>query len=114
MAPIVLLFLILGIGESAMYFPQRLLLIRLLGASLGSQTAYAINPARDLGPRLILWMAGYGTELWTAYNWYWIWYVLDLCRLLFLSHALYRCPITAPICGGLVGGFLYDLFLYKG
>lgn len=57
MAPIVLLFLILGIG-----------------AALGSQTAYAINPARDLGPRLMLWCAGYGTELWTAYNAYFIWY----------------------------------------
>jgi len=80
MAPIVLLFLILGIG-----------------AALGSQTAYAINPARDMGPRLMLWMAGYGTELWTAYNWYWVW-----------------CPLAAPLCGGVVGGFLYDLFLYKG
>ena len=47
--PLILCFLIFGIG-----------------AALGSQTAYAINPARDLGPRLMLWCRGYGTELWTA------------------------------------------------
>jgi len=79
-APLVLLFIIVGIG-----------------ACLGSQTAYAINPARDFGPRLMLWMAGYGTEIWTAFNWYWIW-----------------CPIAAPLCGCIAGGLVYDLFLYKG
>lgn len=31
-----------------------------IGASLGFQTGYAINPARDLGPRLLTAMVGYG------------------------------------------------------
>lgn len=48
LAPLVLFFLILGIG-----------------ASLGMQTGYAINPARDLGPRILTAMAGYGKEVFT-------------------------------------------------
>lgn len=33
-----------------------------LGLCLGFQTGYAINPARDLGPRLLTAMVGYGKE----------------------------------------------------
>lgn len=33
------------------------------GACLGMETAYAINPARDLGPRLMTAMVGYGTQV---------------------------------------------------
>lgn len=32
-----------------------------IGASLGFQTGYAINPARDLGPRILTSMVGYGS-----------------------------------------------------
>ncbi|KAJ2936973.1 hypothetical protein H1R20_g120, partial [Candolleomyces eurysporus] len=60
-------------------------------------TAYALNPARDFGPRLFLLMAGYGKELFTYRNQYWLW-----------------CPIIAPIVGAQAGAFLYDLFLYTG
>jgi aquaglyceroporin related protein len=31
-----------------------------MGACLGMETAYAINPARDLGPRILTAMVGYG------------------------------------------------------
>lgn len=31
-----------------------------IGISLGMQTGYAINPARDLGPRILTAMVGYG------------------------------------------------------
>lgn len=43
MLPLVVFILILG-----------------LGAGWGMQTAYAINPARDLGPRIMTAMVGYG------------------------------------------------------
>ncbi|KAJ2922937.1 hypothetical protein H1R20_g14195, partial [Candolleomyces eurysporus] len=65
------------------------------GVSLGMQTAYALNPARDFGPRLFLSMAGYGKEVYTYRNQYWLW-----------------CPIIAPIVGAQAGALLYDLFLY--
>lgn len=59
-----------------------------IGLSLGGPTGYAINPARDLGPRLahaLLPIAGKGDSDWT-YAW---------------------VPVVGPVCGGLVGAWLY-------
>jgi len=80
LAPLVLFFLVLGIGNA-----------------FGMQTGYAINPARDLGPRLLTAMVGYGKQVFTFRNQYWIW-----------------CPIMGPILGALFGAFVYDAFLYTG
>ncbi|KAH9933199.1 aquaporin [Epithele typhae] len=80
LAPLVLFIMILGIG-----------------AALGMQTGYAINPARDLGPRLLTAMVGYGSAVFTFRSQYWLW-----------------CPVIAPILGGLAGVFLYDVFFYQG
>lgn len=65
-----------------------------LGAALGMQTSYAFNPARDFGPRLLLTFAGYGKQLYTYRNQYWLW-----------------CPIIAPFIGAQVAVGFYDLFL---
>ncbi|KAF8902593.1 aquaporin-like protein [Gymnopilus junonius] len=65
-----------------------------LGVSLGMQTSYAFNPARDFGPRLMLTFAGYGKQLYTYRKQYWLW-----------------CPIIAPFLGGQAGVAVYDLFL---
>ncbi|KAM5541371.1 hypothetical protein V8D89_004925 [Ganoderma adspersum] len=75
------------------------LFITMLGisASFGMQTGFSINPARDLGPRLLTAMVGYGAPVFTFRRHYWLW-----------------CPVLAPIVGALVGTFLYDLFFYSG
>ncbi|ELU43232.1 MIP domain-containing protein [Rhizoctonia solani AG-1 IA] len=67
------------------------------GACLGMQTAYAINPARDLGPRLMCWMAGYGREVWNYRSQYWLY-----------------TPIIGPIVGAILGTAIYDAFLFTG
>lgn len=65
-------------------------LVFALGLSLGGPTGYAINPARDLGPRLahaLLPIAGKGGSDW-GYAW---------------------IPVVAPILGGLAGAQLFRL-----
>lgn len=87
-----LLFGILGIGTSKMVEGFGALTVGLLiwaiGLSLGGPTGYAINPARDLGPRLahaVLPIAGKGDSDW-KYAW---------------------IPVVAPILGGLVGAIVF-------
>ncbi|KND04976.1 MIP family channel protein [Spizellomyces punctatus DAOM BR117] len=72
------------------------LLVMAIGMALGSETGYAINPARDLGPRTLTAIAGWGSEPFTAYNHYfWI-------------------PIVGPIVGGVFGGYVFRaLSAYK-
>lgn len=65
-------------------------LIMSIGFSLGGTTGYAINPARDLGPRLahqILPITNKGDSDW-SYSW---------------------VPILGPLVGGIVGALLYNL-----
>ncbi len=61
-----------------------------IGLSLGGTTGYAINPARDLGPRLVHHLApiqNKGTSDW-AYSW---------------------VPIVGPILGALLAALVYSL-----
>jgi glycerol uptake facilitator protein len=62
-----------------------------VGLSLGGPSGYAINPARDFGPRLFGTLVG-TTGLWTGL--YWL-----------------VAPIIATIIGGIVGVFTYDWFV---
>ncbi|KAL2072935.1 hypothetical protein VTL71DRAFT_10259 [Oculimacula yallundae] len=67
-----------------------------IGACFGWETGYAINLARDFGPRLMSYFLGYGHEVWSAGNYYfWI-------------------PMVAPFFGCLFGGWLYDVFIFTG
>jgi MIP family channel proteins len=69
------------------------LLVVLIGATFGFNAGYAINPARDLGPRTFTAVAGWGSEVFRAGNsWWWV-------------------PVIAPSIGGVVGGWIYDLFI---
>jgi glycerol uptake facilitator protein len=65
------------------------LLVVGIGASLGGPTGYAINPARDLGPRIahaILPIRGKGSSDW-GYSW---------------------VPIVGPLIGGALGAFAFQ------
>src|SRR5918912_302791 len=66
------------------------LLVLGIGLSLGGPTGYAINPARDLGPRIahaVLPIAGKGGNDW-GYSW---------------------IPVVGPIIGGIIGAVLFVL-----
>ncbi|KAM9724381.1 aquaporin-10a isoform 1-T1 [Menidia menidia] len=64
-----------------------------ISVSMSANCGAAINPARDLGPRLFTFTAGWGSEVFTCYD-YWFW-----------------VPIVAPLVGGVIGSFLYVGFI---
>jgi glycerol uptake facilitator protein len=67
------------------------LLVLAIGLSLGGPTGYAINPARDLGPRIahaILPIPGKGSSDW-SYAW---------------------IPVVAPLIGGALGALAFEAF----
>ncbi|WP_055492096.1 MIP/aquaporin family protein [Streptomyces sp. TP-A0356] len=74
------------------------LVVAAVGMSYGANAGYAINPARDLGPRLFTWAAGWqdlampGTLAGSFSNYFWI-------------------PIVGPLIGGVIGVLVYDLFI---
>jgi len=68
-----------------------------IGLSFGANAGFAINPARDLGPRLMAWIAGWGSNAVpgdygpiSAYMW---------------------VPIVGPLIGGVLGALLYDALI---
>jgi len=95
LATSVLVIAILFIGTNE--FTQGLkpiivgILIISIGLSLGGTTGFAINPARDIAPRIahaLLPIPGKGSSDW-GYAW---------------------IPIVGPIVGGLLGVYFYQLF----
>jgi glycerol uptake facilitator protein len=72
------------------------LLVFAIGLSLGKPTGYAINPARDFGPRLFgSLLPGGAADAWGApagwtMSYFWV-------------------PIVGPLIGGVLGAFVYDL-----
>lgn len=90
----VLVFVVIGFGRNgdasglaALGALPVALLVLVIGTSLGGPTGYAINPARDLGPRIahaILPIAGKGSSDW-SYSW---------------------VPIVGPLIGGALGGWV--------
>ncbi|KAG1884999.1 major intrinsic protein superfamily membrane channel protein [Suillus subluteus] len=68
-----------------------------IGASLGMNTSYSLNPARDLGPRFLTAAVGYGTAVFTYRNQYWLW-----------------CIVCGPVTGMLCGAFVYDTLIFEG
>jgi glycerol uptake facilitator protein len=69
-------------------------LVVAIGASFGLNTGYAINPARDFGPRLWIAIVSGGASLSADNYYFWI-------------------PIVAPLAGGVVGALIYDYTIGK-
>ena len=76
-------------------------IVAAIGASFGANAGYAINPARDFGPRLFAYLAGWGKVAlpgtyhapgFSFSNYWWI-------------------PIVGPLIGGVIGVLIYDLFV---
>lgn len=72
-----------------------------VGLSFGANAGYAINPARDLGPRLFAYLAGWGdvaipgtvtTGGFDFHNYMWV-------------------PIVGPLVGAAIGVLIYDFFI---
>ncbi len=69
------------------------LLVVGIGMCFGFNCGYAINPARDLGPRLFTSLAGWGVEVFRAgHFWFWV-------------------PIAGPLAGGIAGTWIYDALI---
>jgi glycerol uptake facilitator protein len=61
------------------------LLVATIGASAGYLEAWALNPARDFGPRLLAWLLGWGAQAFPSPgNYWWV-------------------PIVGPLLGGVIG-----------
>jgi glycerol uptake facilitator protein len=69
-------------------------LVAVIGASMGYLESWAINPARDFGPRLFCFFTGWGSSAFPSPGSYW-W-----------------VPIAGPLLGGAVGGAAYQLLIH--
>jgi glycerol uptake facilitator protein len=99
----ILLFLILAVtdlrnsapGANMAPFIVGLIVVA-IGMAWGTDAGYAINPARDFGPRLASFITGYGTAFRDQYGDLYFW-----------------VPIVAPLIGGLIGAGLYKALIAR-
>ncbi|KAM9838226.1 aquaporin-10b [Aulostomus maculatus] len=94
-----LLLCVLALGDKTSSPPEGLqpvlvgAAVLVIGISMGSNSGYALNPARDFGPRLFTYIAGWGVDVFRAGNsWWWV-------------------PIVAPCIGALLGTLIYELMI---
>jgi glycerol uptake facilitator protein len=65
-----------------------------IGMTIGAAAGYAINPARDLGPRLTAWVTGWSGAFNDQRGDFYAW-----------------VPIIGPFIGGVLGAYVYDWFI---
>ena len=99
----ILLFLILAITDARNTAPAANLapfviglLVVAIGMAWGTDAGYAINPARDFGPRLASFVTGYGTAFRDQYGGLYFW-----------------VPIVGPLIGGVLGAGLYQALIAR-
>ncbi|WP_433172830.1 MIP/aquaporin family protein [Actinoallomurus sp. CA-150999] len=97
----ILLFLILAVTDLRNSAPAANLapfivglIVVAIGMAWGTDAGYAINPARDLGPRLASFFTGYGTAFRDQYGGLYFW-----------------VPIVGPLIGGVLGAGLYEVLV---
>ncbi|KAM8760355.1 aquaporin-3a [Acanthopagrus schlegelii] len=67
--------------------------VLVIGLSMGFNSGYAVNPARDIGPRIFSAMAGWGSSVFTYRNG---WFLV---------------PIFAPFLGAIIGTMIYQVMV---
>uniref|UniRef100_A0A3P8NWA8 Aquaporin-3 n=1 Tax=Astatotilapia calliptera TaxID=8154 RepID=A0A3P8NWA8_ASTCA len=67
--------------------------VLVIGLSMGFNSGYAVNPARDLGPRLFTAIAGWGSEVFTV------------------RQGWFLVPVFAPFLGTFIGVMIYQLMV---
>ena len=73
------------------------LVVVAIGLTFGTNAGYAINPARDFGPRLFTFFEGWGSiALPGSFGWF---------------SGYWWIPIVGPLIGGVLGAVLYDLLI---
>jgi glycerol uptake facilitator protein len=73
------------------------LVVVAIGISFGANSGYAINPARDLGPRLLAGIAGWGSNAIPG----------DYGDISFYMWI----PLVGPLVGAAIGAVVYDVFI---
>ena len=73
------------------------ILVAVIGASTGPLTGFAMNPARDFGPKIFTWLAGWGEIAMTGGR----------------NIPYFIVPIIAPIIGVCVGAAIYRYLIAK-